>query len=214
MTDIITKELSGMQLKSLDVQKGEIEAVVTSYGNYDKVNDVIKRGALSDFMKNFDGMLPMLWQHDKNEIIGQWDAFYEKGDLVIGRGQIYPEVSKGADAMALISRGMVASTSIGFMAKEYDRNDKGGLDFSEIKLIEVSLVQNPANPKADITSAKRDDGSIDVKQLEAVLREAAGLSRTESKRLLHGGLDGLREAVKSELEHEIREHQLRKLVGI
>lgn len=191
----------GIQLKTFDSKRGEIEAVVTSYGNFDKVNDVIKRGALDSFMKNFGGMLPMLFQHNNSEIVGEWTKFYNRGDEVIGVGQVYTEMTKGSDVMALVSRGMVGSTSIGFKALDYDRNKEGGYDFKEIELVEVSLVQNPANPKAEIQSVKRDDGSVDVKALEKLLRDA-GLSRTESKALLSDGQSELRDAVKSALEVE------------
>ena len=88
--------------------------MVTSFKNVDRDKDVIKTGALDDFLRKFDGDLPMLYMHDQKEIIGNWSEFSIKGDLVIGKGQIYPEISRGADSMALISRGAIGSTSIGF----------------------------------------------------------------------------------------------------
>ena len=202
MSEIFTKESTeGFQVNKFDVKKGEIEAVVTSFKNYDTVNDRIKTGALDDFLKEFDGGLQMLFQHDKNEIIGEWKEFEIKGDLVIGKGEIYPEVSRGADTIALISRGQIGATSIGFRAGDYQENEKGGYDFSKIELVEVSMVKRPANPKAQLISAKNDDGTIDVKSLEKLLRDA-GLSRKESKALISEGVSELRDAVKAELDRE------------
>ena len=201
MSDIFTKEaVTGFQVNKFDVKKGEIEAVVTSFKNYDTVNDRVKTGALDKFLKEFDGGLQMLFQHDKNEIIGEWKEFEIKGDLVIGKGEIYPEVSRGSDTIALISRGQISATSIGFRSPDYEENEKGGFDFNEIELVEVSMVKRPANPKAQLISAKNDDGSINIRELEKLLRDATDLSRKECKTLLSGGLPDLRDAVKTELE--------------
>ena len=194
MSEIYTKASEGFQVNKFDVQKGEIEAVVTSFKNLDVVNDRIIPGALDGFIKQFDGGLQMLYQHDKNEIIGQWNKFEIRGDLVIGKGEIFPEVSRGADAVALISRGMIGSTSIGFRASDYEKNEDGGIDFKNIELIEVSLVKSPANPKAQLISAKEDDGTINLTNLEKALRQA-GLSRSESKVVVHSAKEELRQAV-------------------
>lgn len=200
---LYTKDcLSGFTVNKFDAQKGEIEAVVTSFKNYDVVNDRILPGALDKFIKEFDTPLQMLYQHDKNEIIGEWNKFTIKGDLVIGEGKIYPEVTRGGDSIALIRRGQIGATSIGFTAKEYEQNDKGGLDFEDIKLIEVSLVKSPANPKAQLLSAKNEDGQIDIRKLEQILRDV-DLTQKERKLLLAGGVKELmnqRDVVDSELQ--------------
>ena len=209
---IYTKASDGFQLNKFDVKEGIVEAVVTSFKNYDKVNDVIEPKALDTFLKQFNGGLQMLFQHDKNEIIGQWDELKVKGDLVIGKGQIYPEVTKGADAMALISRGMIGATSIGFKATDYDANDEGGINFKEIELVEISLVKSPANPKATFINAKNEDGTLNIKELETALRDA-GLSRKEAKTLISGGVSELRDAVKADLEHEELLRKLKSELG-
>ena len=118
-----------------------------------------------------------------------------RGDLVIGKGEIFPDVSRGSDAISLIRRGMIGATSIGFRGKEYEGNKKGGYDFKEIELVEVSLVKSPANPKAQITAAKNDDGSINIRNLEKALREA-GLSRNEVQLVLSGKARELRDALR------------------
>ena len=195
MDEIYIKESpDGFQLNKFDVKRGELEAVVTSFKNYDKVNDVIETGALDNFLKEFDGGLPMLYQHTKNEIVGTWTKLYIDGDNVVGKGQIFPEVSRGSDSIALISRGMIGATSIGFTSTDFERNDEGGLNFKEIALTEISLVRSPANPKAQILSAKDEDGAIDIRKVEKLLRDA-GLSRKESLALISDGKSALRDVV-------------------
>ncbi len=195
--NIYTKATDGFQMNKFDVKEGTIEAVVTSFKNFDKVNDVIEPGALDEFLKQFSGGLPMLYQHDKNEIIGQWDKLTIRGDLVVGQGQIFPEVSRGADTMALVSRGMIGSTSIGFRSKEFEQNEVGGFNFKQIELVEISMVQSPANPKASLLSAKNDDGSLNIRNLEQALRDV-GLSQKERKIVVSSAQQELRDVLKQE----------------
>ena len=109
---IVQKQSPELLPRKFDVQKGELEAVVTSFGNLDDVNDRILRGALDNYLeKGFDGKLPMLKNHDKNLIIGEWNKLYIEDDLVIAQGQIYPDVTAGSDVMALINRGMIGAKS-------------------------------------------------------------------------------------------------------
>ena len=197
MSDIFTKASDGFELSSFNVKEGKISAIVTSFKNADTVGDIIEPGALDNYIKNFTGGLPMLYQHDKNEIIGMWSKFTVDGDNVIGDGQIFPEVSRGKDTMALVSRGMIGATSIGFRSKDFEKNDEGGLTFKEINLVEVSMVRSPANPKAQLLSAKNDDGSLNIRNLEHTLRDA-GLSQKERKIILAATKDELREVLAKE----------------
>lgn len=185
--ELITKQYDELRLSKFDVQRGELEAVVTSFNNYDIVNDRIMPGAVDTNIKGLDGRLVMLYQHESKEIIGEWTELEVRGDLVVAKGEIYSKVSRGADSMELISRGMIGATSIGFIGKRYEENDKGGYDFSDIELREISLVRTPANPKAQIISAKDDDGAINIRTVEAALRDV-GLSQKERKLLLAGGV--------------------------
>lgn len=196
---IFTKTSDGFQVNKFDVSKGAVTAVVTSFKNLDVVNDRILPGALDDYLKGFGGGLPMLFQHTSNEIIGVWNKLSIEGDKVIGNGQIFSEVSKGSDTMVLMSKGLIGATSIGFTSSDYDKNEDGGIDFKKIELKEISMVMKPANPKAQVISAKNDEGRIDIRKVESILREA-GLSRNESKALLSKGQTGLREVDSIETE--------------
>lgn len=199
---IVQKQSPELLPRKFDVQKGELEAVVTSFGNLDDVNDRILRGALDNYLeKGFDGKLPMLKNHDKNQIIGEWNKLYIEDDLVIAQGQIYPDVTAGSDVMALINRGMIGATSIGFRSRDFERNEEGGFDFKEIDLMEISMVRSPANPKAQILSAKSEDGKVDIRIVESILRDA-GLSRKEARALLSDGKSALCDAVTEEIVKE------------
>ena len=149
----------------------------------------------------------MLWQHDKNELIGQWTKFEINSRGVKGYGEIFTDVTRGNDVRNLIKRGAVGSVSIGFRSKNYEELENGARLFKEIELVETSVVVNPANPRARIISAKDEDGRIDIRKVERILSDS-DLSRKEVMLLIAGGVKELmnqRDVVdsKSELANKV-----------
>ena len=211
MTDVITKSCdTPLEIQKFDGDEGKIVAYITTFNNADKVGDIIAPGALDKFVKGFNEenrQLPMLWQHDKNELIGEWTKFEINSRGVKGYGEIFTDVTRGNDVRNLIKRGAVGSVSIGFRSKNYEQIENGGRLFKELDLVETSVVVSPANPKARIVSAKNEDGGLNIRNLEKVLREA-GLSRKESKIVLSSAASELRDVVKQE---SMKEELLRKL---
>ena len=195
MDNIITKA-SDFSVESLDGEKGIVEAYVSTFGNADKVGDVMASTAFDKFVEDFekvrDNKLPMLLQHSQSNIVGEWNKFVIDSKGIKGFGEIYTETAQGSDALAFIKRGLISSTSIGFRSKNYERIEKGGNLFKEVTLVETSLVINPANPKAVITSVKDEEGKIDIRKLEKLLRDV-DLSQKERKLLLAGGVKALME---------------------
>ncbi len=183
MDNLINKSFD---LELIDQKDGEVKAYLTTFENLDLVNDVIKIGALDAYVEKFNageaGVLRMLWMHDRSIIIGKWDSLEidEKG--VIGTGTIFEEVTQGKDVKALLRRGVLNSVSIGFRSSKFEMNEMGGRDFYEVELTETSIVDAPCNPEADIISVKAEDGALNVRQLETVLRDA-GFSRKEAKHI-------------------------------
>lgn len=205
MDEIVVKMSTDLEINKFDGDEGKLVAYVTTFNNADSVGDVMAPGSLDKFVKQFneqDKQLPMLWQHDKNELIGQWTKFEINSRGVKGYGEIFTDVTRGNDVRNLIKRGAVGSVSIGFRSKNYEELENGARLFKEIHLVETSVVVNPANPRAKIVSAKNEDGTINIRNLEKALREA-GLSRTESQLVISGKAKELRDAlsVKSKKEH-------------
>ena len=202
---LITKSIeTPLEIHKFDGDEGAITAYVTTFGNTDKVGDIVAPGALDEFVNRFkntpNAQLPMLWQHNQDEMIGVWNKFDINSRGVKGTGEIFTDVTRGNDVRNLIKRGAVGSVSIGFRSSDYERrNNDEGFIFKEIELVETSVVINPANSKAKIVSAKTEDGKIDLKAIEECLRDA-GLSRKESKALISEGKPGLRDAVLAEMK--------------
>ena len=206
------------RLKPYEKQDGEpaiVEGYITTYGNEDVVGDVIQQGALDDFIADFNAgevMLRMLFQHDRAAIIGQWTELRSDEFGVYAVGEIFTDVSLGADIATLIRRGVLNSFSIGFMFDEngFEMRRDGGRLFTEISLVETSVVDVPANPQARITNIKRDDNSLDLKKLEKLLRDA-GLSRTESKTAVSNIDANLRDAESKNEKQDLYSKLLSKL---
>ena len=215
--ELITKSLdTPLEVHKFDGDEGQLTAYVTTFGNTDKEGDIIAPGALDKFIANFKNTpgstLPMLWQHNQTEVIGEWTDFTINSRGVKGTGEIFTDVTRGNDVRNLIKRGAVGSVSIGFRSKDYEvRNNGEGFLFKEIELIETSVVLNPANPRAKITSAKTEDGQIDLRKLEKALREA-GLSRKESMTLISKGKEGLREVVDQDQKNKMFINNLSQLL--
>jgi len=188
--------MSDKELEVLEINKtvndlsmnedGQITAYLTTFGNLDVVNDVIMPGALDKFVEKFNngeaGVLRMLFQHERMEIIGTWDKLEIDAKGVIGTGTLFADVSRGKDVKVLLKRGVLNAVSIGFKASKYEYNEFDGRDFHEIELTETSVVDTGANNQALIISVKNEDGGVNVRNLETVLRDA-GLSRREAKQI-------------------------------
>ena len=215
MNDVIVKMASPMVYEKFDGESGSLEAMVTTFGNADSVGDVMAPEALDKFIKNFNEgnkQLPMLWNHDRGEVIGVWTKFDANSRGVKGTGEIFTDVSRGNDVRNLIKRGAVGSVSIGFRSNKFETLEQGGRLFKEIELVETSVVLTPANSKAVITQIKTDEGKVSVRKLEKLLCDA-GLSRSESKSLIHGGASELRDAIESELKKDDFLQQLKLKLG-
>ena len=199
--ELITKSSeTPLEIQKFDGDEGRIVAYVTTFNNSDVVGDIMAPGSLDKFVDEFNQtnkQLPMLWQHNNNELIGEWTKFEINSRGVKGYGEIFTDVTRGNDVRNLIKRGAVGSVSVGFRNKNYEQIEGGGRLFKEIELVETSVVVNPANPKARIVSAKNEDGSINIRNLEKALRDA-GLSRKESQLVLSGKARELRDALRRE----------------
>ncbi len=186
------------QLESFEVTKqlsstdgDNIEAYLTTWGNIDKVGDIIPKSALVDYVEEFnkgDIKLPMLYSHKTESLIGIWTSLEIDDYGLIGKGEIYTEVSLGADVRALLKRGALDSVSIGFKSSDWEYNEDGTRTFNKLELVETSVVLNPANSQAAVLQVKSEDGTIDYKSLKEVLRKS-GLSNKQSEDVIHSVKD-------------------------
>ena len=166
---------------------GQFQAYVSTYGPPpDEANDIILQGAFTDALAihKARGTSPaLLWHHDISQPIGTWINFTEDSHGLLGTAQLTLGVRKGAEALALLRDGAIA-LSIGFAVAPGGAETKSGIRIIKTiaRLYEVSLVSIPCNPRATVKSKPETP-----RELERLLRDVAGFSARESKRLTAGG---------------------------
>ena len=131
---------------------------------------------------NFEKNPVILWAHDyrsPHAVIGKAAEFSKTENDLRFRPEFRDPVND-SDPMnviqALIDQKLVRATSIGFMPKAFEENEHGGVDFTEVDLLEISMVPVPANQQALQLAVKalkvpgRDEVSqLSDDELEAII---------------------------------------------
>lgn len=166
-----------MQIKRLDVsfevkQIEEddrfyvFEGYASTFGNIDRGNDRVMKGAFSDSIKemqkraskvpntDYKKLMPVLWQHQHDNPIGSFVEMKEddRGLWVKGilpkeddfvRGRVIPQMKAGS----------VSDMSIGYQIVDYSK-DGDTWNLEKLRLWETSLVTIPMNAEANVTGFK------------------------------------------------------------
>jgi HK97 family phage prohead protease len=131
---------------------GSFSGIASTYGNLDLQDDVVDQGAFTKSLFEKNGEFPLLWQHDQTNPIGLVKARDSIRGLEV-TGELALETAKGAEAYALLKRGIVKGLSIGYdLIKKAYRN--GARHLQEIRLHEIYLVTIGANPLAQVATVK------------------------------------------------------------
>lgn len=143
---------------------GTFNGYASVWGVIDSDSEVCDKGCTTRSLKNNPNFV-LLWQHDTKQPIGfALEASEDERGLKI-KGQLALDCEKGQHAYAMLKLAKkVGGTakmglSIGFRAlsKRYmedPRTKKTHLHFTEIALLETSIVTFPANPDAWVNSVK------------------------------------------------------------
>lgn len=156
---------SAEETKSSTGNYGIIKGYASTFGNVDRGNDIVMKGA---FVKSIDDyrkrnkMIPMCYQHSMMHPIGGFSPskMYEDDKGLYVEGEINLSTEKGTEAYALAKQGVLTDMSIGFTCSDKDyetssKNDAGMIrKIKEVQLWEISMVVVPMNPLANITDVK------------------------------------------------------------
>lgn len=154
----MTKAYSTLTVKS--VSENDDERIITGIAttpNTDRSDDILEpTGA------KFALPIPLLWQHNHNQPIGEVISavITEKGIEITAKIAKITENGKLKDrideAWQSIKSGLVKCLSVGFKIKEYNYLESSwGLHIKEWEWYELSVVTVPANADAVITSVKQ-----------------------------------------------------------
>lgn len=131
----------------------------------DSYGDVVKKGAFINSLDSWQAknkMPPILWQHDRGQVIGVWTKLYEDDKGLYGEGKLFiDDIAKAKEAHFLIKHGAIDGLSIGYHTKKwhYD-NDNKVLELRELDLKEISVVTFPANGDSQIDKVKVDNDTL------------------------------------------------------
>lgn len=154
--DRIMRDLP-FELKELR-EDGTFEGIANVLGVEDLGGDIIERGAFQKTIAD-NPIVPVLWQHKPDEVIGQGEIS-EKSRNVLIRGKLDLDDPTGAKAYRKLKNKLVRGLSIGFTATKYRWQELKGRTVrmvEEVRLWEVSIVTFPMNEGAMVTAVKSQD---------------------------------------------------------
>lgn len=167
---------------------GEFEGYASIFDRVDLGQDLVRKGAFSRSIKERGaGGIKLLWQHDPAEPIGVIEEVIEDDTGLYIRGRLLLDVKRAREAHALMQISALDGLSIGYhtILAEYD-DSLNVRHLLDVDLWEISLVTFPMQTHARISSFKRADIQT-VRQFEVFLRDAAGFTRGEAKRIASRG---------------------------
>jgi len=185
--EMIQKQIS-FEIKSIDEEVGEFEALASAYDVVDSDGDLIERGAFAKEIRRIkkSGKFPkILIQHRRSDLGGIMTDIKETeaGPLIKGK---FIDTQKSRDLRVEVKSGAITDVSVGFSIDlfEYDIKREIRIIKNIAKLWEVSFVTFPANDQANVLSVKSKPQT--VRDFERLLKEL-GFSQKEAKTIISQG---------------------------
>ena len=180
--------LGALDLKMSEEGNGvmSFEGYASVFGGVDAYGDTIDPKAYDKTinLKKRDRPIRMRWNH-YGPVIGKWTEIRtdEKGLFV--KGVLTPGHSVATDVYASLKHGAIDGMSIGYMPKKIEVLEEGKRLLKEIELVEISVVEEPADLGAKINDVKNAlDACSTLKEVESILRESGGFSKTDAVSLV------------------------------
>lgn len=144
---------------------GQIECYGAIFNNIDEGNDRINKGAFTRTIQNSKAraqsrqrkyVLPILWQHDANELIGGWYDLKEDDTGLMCKGEIALATQRGREYYALAKAGMSDQFSIIYdVPSGGAKYDKSGVrDLTELRLFSIDVVTFAMNDETRLVGVK------------------------------------------------------------
>lgn len=170
---------NGLELK-MDGEGFKFSGYGSVFGGVDDYGDTIAPGSYAKTLVNRKRPIMMLYNHSGSPI-GKWTAMREDEKGLYVEGELTPGHSKAADVYASMKHGTLGGMSIGYYVRGYETLGEGRRLLKEIELVEVSVVDQPADLAAVITDVKSAlDEAKSLKEIESLLRDAGGFSRADA----------------------------------
>jgi len=144
----LKKDYDGYQ-----IEVGEFEGFASTYGNIDLVNDTVIKGAFTKTIKDKGGKISICHQHNREDLLGLGMLTDDVKGLLM-HGALNMAVKRSVEDFSLMKQGVLDSLSIGYNIIDAEFDKSGVLMLKELRLNEVSLVDNPADIEAAILGIK------------------------------------------------------------
>lgn len=182
-----------MEIKKLDFSQTEIKfngaafefsGYASMFGGIDSYGDTIELGAYENTLKNRERPVKMMFNHAA-PVIGKWTKIKEDDKGLYVEGELTPGHSKATDVFASLKHGAIDGLSIGYRVKDYEHLNDGRRLLKEIDLVEISVVEEPADLAARVAEVKSAlETANSLKEVESLLRDVGGFSRVDAKHLV------------------------------
>jgi len=190
-------DLSNIEVKFDDARRGFFSGYASKFGGVDSYGDTVIPGAYAATLENRQRPVQMRWNH-YGEVIGKWTEIRETEHGLWVEGELTPGHSKAEDVYASLKHGAVTGMSIGYRINKGIPNSTGGVDLHEIELVEISVVESPADLAAQIGDIKSAiDELKTVRDIERFVRES-GYAKEDAVMLV----SRIKSIVRGELEQE------------
>lgn len=168
------QKTSTLELKDV-TGSGAVAGVAWSFLDApDRQGDHILPAAFS----RHSGDLPLMVEH-KGDPVGSWHGFDLDDDAFHVEGSIDRTTKQGKEVIARARDGDLRSLSIGF-AGRYEKSGHSRI-FTELELNEISLVSQPANAGARVTSIKTLTDCSRISDFQKLLQRSLGLTGSKAR---------------------------------
>lgn len=153
------------------------------FGGVDAYGDTIDPKAYDQTLMERTRPVRMRWNHF-GPVIGKWNNIYVDDKGLYVSGQLTPGHSTAIDVYASLKHGAIDGMSIGYIPRLIEEKPGGRL-LKQIDLIEISVVEEPADLGAKVESVKYQlDACYSMKEIESFLREVGRFSKADSIALI------------------------------
>jgi HK97 family phage prohead protease len=209
-----------MQTKLLNLEALELKFVgedmtfagyASVFGGVDAYGDTIDPKAYDQTLESRTRPVRMRWNH-YGPVIGKWMSIASDGKGLYVNGQLTPGHSTAIDVYASLKHGAIDGMSIGYVPRLIEEIGEGRRLLKQIDLVEISVVEEPADIGAKVESVKFQlDTCNSMKEIESFLREVGRFSKADSVALI----GRVKRLALGEQEAEIKvKQEIAKLMGV
>lgn len=182
-----------MEIKHLNLQSTELKLLgddmtfagyASVFGGIDAYGDTIDPKAYDATLEERERPIRMRWNHF-GPVIGKWLELRTDDRGLWVHGQLTPGHSVAMDVYASMKHGAIDGMSIGYIPEKSEQLPDGRRLLRQIKLIEISVVEEPADLGARIDNVKNAfTEASSVREIEVALRDSGHFTRSEALALV------------------------------